>query len=362
MTTSSVSDNRFKLIFTAWWLVWAGLNVIVLINFGIPRIIAITDSLVCNTLLASMCLLISNNMRYYLPRQEKYWYILSISLGLSALWLLVVRLVLWYLFKSNSGYMQQWSQSSNMRYGIAFLMTGFMSMLSLLWYTQREQKEMEERKTQAEKMARDAELYKLRQQLQPHFLFNSLNSISALTGTQPEKARFMIQQLSDFLRGTMKKDEQQWTTLNEELQYLQLYLDIEKVRFGHRLQTRIIHENEEVLAKHLPAMLLQPVVENAIKFGLYDTIGAVEIIITVSLVANSLEITVKNPFDPETSLTLQGTGFGLASIQRRLFLLFGRQGLLQTRKEEGQFFTTITIPQEELIIEESAKIKTNNKL
>lgn len=250
--------------------------------------------------------------------------------------------------------MQQWSQSSNMRYGIAFLMTGFMSMLSLLWYTQREQKEMEERKEQAEKMARDAELYKLRQQLQPHFLFNSLNSISALTGTQPEKARFMIQQLSDFLRGTMKKDEQQWTSLSEELQYLQLYLDIEKVRFGHRLQTLIIHENEEVLTMRLPAMLLQPVVENAIKFGLYDTIGAVKIAITASLVAKSLEITVQNPFDPETSLTLQGTGFGLASIQRRLFLLFG-QNLLKTRKEEDQFFTTITIPQDKSIIEEPSK-------
>ena len=60
--------------------------------------------------------------------------------------------------------------------------------------------------------------------------------------TQPEKARHMIHQLSDFLRGTLKKDEQQWNTLEEELQYLAIYLDIEKVRFGHRLQTEIIYE------------------------------------------------------------------------------------------------------------------------
>ena len=76
----------------------------------------------------------------------------------------------------------------------------------------------------------------------------------------------MIQQLSDFLRGTLKKDDQQWSTLEEEIQYLRLYLDIEKVRFGYRLQTEIIYADEVLLLK-LPSLLLQPVVENAIKFG-----------------------------------------------------------------------------------------------
>src|SRR3954447_4337876 len=132
-------------------------------------------------------------------------------------------------------------------------MLGCMATISLLWYTQQEQKEMDKRKADAEKLAKDAELYKLRQQLQPHFLFNSLNSISALTGSQPEKARHMIQQLSDFLRGTLKKDELVWSTLEEELQYLQLYLDIEKVRFGYRLQTEIVVANEALQMK-LPSM------------------------------------------------------------------------------------------------------------
>src|SRR4029077_2679 len=151
-----------------------------------------------------------------------------------------------------------------------------MASISLLWYNQEEQKQMYAHKTEAEQLAREAELYKLRQQLQPHFLFNRLNSISALTGTQPEKARHMINQLSEFLRGTLKKDEKQWNTLDEEMQYLQLYLDIEKVRFGYRLQTEILCD-EDARTLKLPAMLLQPVVENAIKFGLYDTTGEVKI-------------------------------------------------------------------------------------
>ncbi len=92
-------------------------------------------------------------------------------------------------------------------------------MFSLMWYGQQERKVMDERKAEAEKLTREAELFKLQQQLQPHFLFNSLNSISALTGTQPEKARHMIHQLSDFLRGTLRKDEQQWNTLADEIQH-----------------------------------------------------------------------------------------------------------------------------------------------
>lgn len=235
-------------------------------------------------------------------------------------------------------------QSSVLRYAVAFLMLGCMGMMSLSWYTQQEQKETDARKTAAEKLAIDAELYKLRQQLQPHFLFNSLNSISALTGSQPEKARHMIQQLSDFLRGTLRKDEVTWTSFDEELQHLQLYLDIEKVRFGHRLQTNIIC-GEDVLQRKLPAMLLQPIVENAIKFGLYDTIGEVVITITAKNVNNGLEVSVKNPFDMETTQPLHGTGFGLSSVQRRLFLLFARNDLLQTKTDHDYFVTTVTIPQ-----------------
>ncbi|KAA9042297.1 sensor histidine kinase [Ginsengibacter hankyongi] len=283
-------------------------------------------------------------MRYYLPRQEKYWYVLTVSLGLSGICFLIAKGVLWIIFNDDPHYLQSFSQSTGIRYGISFLLIGCFSMMSLLWYTQEEQKTMSERKADAERLAKDAELFKLRQQLQPHFLFNSLNSISALTGTQPEKARHMIQQLSDFLRGTLKKDDQQWSTLEEEIQYLRLYLDIEKVRFGHRLQTEIIYTDEVLLLK-LPSLLLQPVVENAIKFGLYDTTGEILIKLEATKENNYLKIMVQNPFDPETSQPLKGTGFGLSSIQRRLFLLFARQDLLKTHKNQANFITVILIPQ-----------------
>jgi LytS/YehU family sensor histidine kinase len=216
--------------------------------------------------------------------------------------------------------------------------------VSVLWYHQLEIKEQDEIKKDAEKLAKEAELFKLRQQLQPHFLFNSLNSINALIGSRPEEARKMVQQLSDFLRGTIKKEETQWVTMQEELQYLQLYLDIEKVRFGNRLETAI-ETNEITNQLKLPALLLQPIVENAIKFGLYDTTGETIIKIIAAKEDNSLLITVQNPFDPETSSPQQGTGFGLKSVQRRLYLLFARNDLLNTQVKENIFTTVVKIPQ-----------------
>jgi LytS/YehU family sensor histidine kinase len=218
-----------------------------------------------------------------------------------------------------------------------------MCILSVLWYSSEEEQENRQRRNDAERLAKEAELFKLRQQLAPHFLFNSLNSISALIGSRPEQARRMIQQLSDFLRGNLRKEDQQWIPLAEELQYLELYLEIEKVRFGHRLSTELDYA-PECLEYRLPSMLLQPIVENAIKFGLYDTTESVTISIRARLVDNYIRIEVVNPFDPETSRPKKGTGFGLTSIQRRLYLLFARPDLLETRVEENLFITTVSIP------------------
>ena len=344
MVSSSQSDRKFKLLFAAWWFDWIIVQTVVLTNFNLPLTSAVIDSLVCNVSLAAICWLVGNNMRYYFPRQERFWYILVISIVLSTIWLFLIKIALGIIFKGDSQYFVLLKQSSTIRFWIAFLLVGCMAMISLLWYSQKEQQEMNARKTEAEKLAREAELFKLRQQLQPHFLFNSLNSISALTGSQPEKARHMIHQLSEFLRGTLKKEEQHWNTLEEELQYLQLYLDIEEVRFGHRMQTELSFSDEALKLK-LPALLLQPVVENALKFGLYDTTGDVLITLRATIENNYLKIVVQNPFDPETSQPLKGTGFGLSSITRRLFLLFARHDLLKTQKDNEHFITTILIPQ-----------------
>jgi two-component system, LytTR family, sensor kinase len=355
LVTNFFSNKKEKLFLTivccAWWYIWSMLYITVLQDTGIKPLQAVADGLISNAILALCCVLIINNMRYYLPKKEKYWYVLVITTALSVLWLLLARLCLWSIFKNDAGYTDWLWHTATVRFAYSFLMLSSITMLSLLWYSQREQKEEANRRADTERLAKDAELNKLRQQLQPHFLFNSLNSISALTGSQPEKARHMIQQLSQFLRGTLKNEEQQWTSFEEELKHLQLYLDIEKVRFGYRLQTSI-HVDDSVLQMKIPAMLLQPLVENAIKFGLYDTLGEVNIVIAAKNNSGLLEVTIENPFDEETATSMKGTGFGIASIRRRLYLLFARHDLLQVIQQDKKYTTIINVPQ--LINDESS--------
>jgi LytS/YehU family sensor histidine kinase len=223
-------------------------------------------------------------------------------------------------------------------------MLAFISVLGWVWFYLQTQQKDESRKADVEKLSKEAELYSLRQQLQPHFLFNSLNSINALIASDPTRARTMVQQLSDFFRGTLKRQETHKVTLSEELDQLALYLDIEKVRFGHRLRTEVKHD-EQSSSMMIPSLLLQPVVENAIKFGLYDVTGDVLLTITTEVINNDLKICVENPFDPETAVLGKGTGFGLKSIERRLYLLYGRNDLLTTEQEHSIFRTCILIPQ-----------------
>lgn len=344
MASIPLSQKKFLFIFIAWWLIWAGMQTWIVYGLGYRFVTCLTDSAISNLLLAAACILISNNLKYYLPRQERFGYLLIMILLTSGAWLLAIKYALPLAIGSENNYEIFLLKSLPVRFGVAFLVTGCMAMISVIWYGFEDQKTSAQRKTEAEQLTKDAELYKLRQQLQPHFLFNSLNSINALIGSRPQEARTMVQQLSDFLRGTLKREEQQWIAMEEELQYLQLYLAIEKVRFGNRLST--VFETEEAsLQLKLPAMLLQPLVENAIKFGLYDTIGETVIRISSRIENNMLLITVENPFDQETAQPRRGTGFGLHSIQRRLYLLFARNDLLSTHSGDNLFTTTVKVPQ-----------------
>ena len=345
MATSPLRTLQFRLVFAICWLCWSVLHAFTINWFGFEWKVAVWESAISNLLLAACSLLITITLQFYIPQKNKYGYILGLCSVLSIIWLFLSRTLLLLVIKEASEYEGFFSQSLPIRFAIGFLITGCMSLICVLWYTIHDQREIEKRKSEAEKLSREAELYKLRQQLQPHFLFNSLNSINALIGSQPKQARNMIQQLSDFLRGTLKKEENQWIPLEEELQHLNLYLEIEKVRFGHRLSTQISNKTNG-LQLQLPAMILQPVVENAIKFGLYDTTGDITICIDAHKDDNHLVVQVRNPFDPETSSPKKGTGFGLSSVQRRLYLLFARNDLVQTEVREQLFITTIKIPQQ----------------
>jgi len=202
-------------------------------------------------------------------------------------------------------------------------------------------------KTRAIERERDSimiEINTIQQQFKPHFLFNSLNSINALTMNNPDEARKMIQLLSEFMRGSIQTNQHKTITLREEIKQLQLYTDIEKVRFGDRLTVEY-DIPEELESCTLPVLILQPLMENAIKYGLYGNIDGITITVKATMKDHELHVIVSNPYDEITQKTNKGTGFGINSIERKMLLIYSRSNLLTTKKENAIFKVTLKVPQ-----------------
>jgi LytS/YehU family sensor histidine kinase len=241
-------------------------------------------------------------------------------------------------------YQSNFISSIPVRSAIYFFNIAVIAIYKMYEINRMDQNLSEQRKTETENLRKDAELLQLKYQLQPHFLFNSLNSINALIASKPQQAKEMVQLLADFLRGTLKSEENALIEVKEELDQINRYLAIEKVRFGHRLQTKLTIEADDLLQLKLPSMILQPIVENAIKFGLYATTEEVVIAIHIMEQPNGLYIHISNPFDETYKHNNSGIGFGISSIYRRLQLIYGRSDLFTTETINQTFIATLCIP------------------
>ena len=211
----------------------------------------------------------------------------------------------------------------------------------MIYYNNLQDKVKSEAKLQ--EMLVEVELNMLKSQINPHFLFNSLNSISSLTITAPESAREMLVKLSDYLRYTISTGNSNMTTLGKEIENINRYLEIEKVRFGSKLQYRF-DLTEEQLCCTIPPMILQPLYENAVKHGVYESTSEI-IIQTRTWIENGyLNFRITNNFEPGVP-SRKGSGVGLKNIKERLKLIYRNDKLLQTQKHEGFFKVLLTIPQ-----------------
>lgn len=201
-----------------------------------------------------------------------------------------------------------------------------------------------------EAQATAAQLAMLRYQLNPHFLFNTLNSISTLVLLkQTEPANAMLTRLSGFLRHTLIAEPGSQVTLAQEIETLQLYLDIERMRFEERLRTQFEIEDAALTAQ-LPAMLLQPLVENAIKYAVSPQEEGAQISLTARVIGDRLRLTVEDTGPgaddaPPSRDVVPGrpvsTGVGLANIRNRLAQAYGDNHLFETRSEAGGGFTVL---------------------
>lgn len=188
----------------------------------------------------------------------------------------------------------------------------------------------------------EAELKSLKFQINPHFIFNSLNSMSALTEIDPARAKQMIIKLAEFLRFLLKTNELEKNSLREELKNIRLYLDIERVRFEDKFEY-FEEINDGCDNIQLPTMILQPLFENAIKHAVYETIDKVELKLKCKLQDEFLKIELVNNFDEGAPLK-KGAGVGLNNIRERLKLIYQRDDLLNIQSKNGMFNVTLYIP------------------
>ncbi|MDE3195673.1 MAG: histidine kinase [Acidobacteriota bacterium] len=195
---------------------------------------------------------------------------------------------------------------------------------------------------QSEILAREAQLKALKAQVNPHFLFNSLNSISALTSLDATQAREMCVRLADFLRTSLRLGERVTVSFAEELALTRMYLDVEQVRFGGKLR---LHQKIESACSdcEIPALLIQPLVENAVKHGIAMMAEGGEIALCCRRDHDHLRFSISNPFDPEAPSTGRN-GLGLRNIRDRLESRYGGAARMEIKVEERLYSVTLTLP------------------
>ncbi len=206
-----------------------------------------------------------------------------------------------------------------------------------------EQSRESERQTlELQVLARDAELRALRAQIDPHFLFNSLNSISALTTNDPTKARTMVILLAEFFRNSLDLGTKDHILLSDEISLIDKFLTIEKVRFGSRLNVQQ-EIDEKTLECKIPPLLLQPLVENAVRHGISQLIEGGTITFKTQLLNDKLKIIISNPYDPDY-IPKKGTGLGVKNVRSRIQTLYENEGRLDIEKKDNIFTVEFSFP------------------
>lgn len=203
-------------------------------------------------------------------------------------------------------------------------------------------RDAERRALELQVLAREAELRSLRAQLDPHFLFNSLNSVAALIGNDTAAARQMCFLMAQFFRKSLTLAREQSIPLVEEVSLAQTFLAIEKVRFGDRLQSRF-EITDDVRDVAVPPLVLQPLVENAVHHGVAHLIEGGEVTVQARRREGFLELIVANPCDPDRPPS-RGTGVGLANVRSRVETLCGHRASVDVDASDNRFRVSILLP------------------
>ncbi len=348
MLNPILKRKNYILAYIVIWVVIILIHTFI-INFfyGVASIESLIDSALFNTVFAVIGFNLWYVIRFNLKETQNVFDLLFNHFIVAAIaiagWIIASYFALVYLFPDNSSYNEFLKESLPWR-----VVTGFFYYLLFImyYYVMLFYEDLQEKlKVEAElkNLVNEAELTALRSQINPHFLFNSLNSISSLTITNPDKAQEMVIKLSDFLRYTLSHDKNEKASLKDEFENLNRYLDIEKIRFGKRLNfnTSI---SEDCINFEIPNMILQPLIENAIKHGVYNSTDEVLVELACDHDNDYFYIEISNEYDPDAVVKKKGEGIGLKNIRKRLKIIYKRSDLFEISAEKMIFRAKVKIP------------------
>ncbi len=340
--------NRTR--FIVWWLVWIfialGQALLYYYAYGSFENVSMADAILSLLFYSGISLSLWYPFTFFNKTTVKpsslVVNLLIIGVISVTFWVFITKMALQLIFPEQINLEKYWNVTFPYRIGIGIFIYCLLILTYYLFVSLTNLSEKKAREARLESLVKETELKMLRSQINPHFLFNSLNSISSLTVTNPDKARLMVIKLSDFMRYALSRKDEQPVTLLSELENIRLYLEIEKVRFGERL---FVEEDIDpgCLNVKIPVMILQPLYENAIKHGVYESTEKVTITTTVNSSKEYVELSISNNFDPK-AVSTKGTGTGLSNVSRRLELLYGKKAMLKTEKQNGIFTVILFLP------------------
>ncbi len=347
MSNPFISNKKIRALYFSIWFFISQAQVLLLTYFlNVKLLNAYYDSFVFNFLYMALGLsfwfTVSFNSLENYSTSKVFLNHIAAAVITSGLWILIGYYAIINLITGDKVYSEFLLKSLVWRFliGILFYTVIIAVDYVIIYYNNFQEKLLKEVELNA--LVKEAELKTLKYQINPHFIFNSLNSISSLTISNPLQAQEMTIKLSSFLRSVLSKNEKQKNKLNEEINNAKLYLDIEKVRFAEKFE---FIEDIKIECKEMevPSMILQPIFENAIKHGVYESLDKVTIKLSCCMEKEYFKITIENNFDPE-SIPRKGEGIGLKNIRNRLKLIYNQENLLTVQKDTNLFRVNIFIP------------------
>jgi two-component system, LytTR family, sensor kinase len=343
-----LKNSKNLVLYAVGWLVIGIINTFILVYFyEFDFTISSLESFVFNVIYALLGIGIWFPVYYTDLETNKVLNFLTNHLAASSLavgvWIWLSYILATSLISLSEEYLRYLNASIPWKIAIGFLLyILFASNYYLLIYYHNFKAKLV-REAELKSLVKESQLSSLKSQINPHFLFNSLNSISSLTMVSPERAQDMVINLSEFLRYSLSHKNETLSTFEKELRNIDRYLKIEKIRFGKRLNVEK-EISEPCLRCYLPGLILQPLVENAVKYGIYESTEQSDIFLSATCNEDVLEIIIRNDFDPNF-LTKKGEGIGIRNVASRMKIQYGREDLMKINKSEKRFEVKLIFPQ-----------------